>query len=161
MSIAEPPPARAAVRPPEAGLLLIGAGAILLFVSLFLDWYEPGLDAWTAFEVWDLVLALLAIGALAAVAARMGFGPPRPRSWLLAPAVAAFVIVLFAIINHPPAASGLDNDPATGLWLALAAAVLMLAGTVLSVARISVALNVADPPPAAARTPPTEPTRPL
>jgi hypothetical protein len=187
MAITDSPTARPAARPFEAGLLLVGAGAILLFVSLFLDWYQPGLDAWTVFEVWDLVLALLAAVALGAVAARLGFGPARPGSWLIGPSVAAFVIVLFAIINHPPAASGTGNDPETGLWLALVASVLMLAGTALSVARISVALNVggpvgprgpvgpvdpvgpADPvgpvaphtPPPAPRTPPTEPTRPL
>jgi hypothetical protein len=129
----------------EAGLLLAGIGALLLFISLFLDWYEPGLDAWTVFEVWDLVLAVLALATLVAVAARMGFGPPRPGSWLIVPSVAALVIVLFALVNHPPAASGDGNDPDSGLWLALVASLLMVAGTALSVARISVALNVTDP----------------
>ncbi len=171
--ITDPPPSSVAARNLEAGLLLLGLGAIVLFVSLFLDWYAPGLDAWTVFEVWDIVLALAAIAALVAVAGRMGFGPPRPSSWLVGPAAVAIVVVLFALVNHPPAASGVGNDPDDGLWLALAGAVLMLAGTVLSVARISVALNVGDrpvaPPPATPQaappvappvgTPPTEPTR--
>jgi hypothetical protein len=171
MAIADPPRAHPAARPLEAGVLLAGVGALLLFVSLFLDWYEPGLDAWAVFEVWDLVLAVLAVAALVAVAARLGFGPPRPGSWLIAPSVAALVIVLFAILNHPPAASGAANDPDSGLWLALVGSLLMLAGTALSVARISVALNVTDPvatrEPAApvvdpvAPPPPTEATRPL
>lgn len=128
----------------EAGMLLIGAGAILLFVSLFLEWYEPGIDAWEIFEVWDLVLALLAIVALVAVASRMGFGPPRPASWLIGPALAALVIVLYLLINPPPLTPDVDGDPSTGLWLALAAAILMTAGALLSVARISVAINPAD-----------------
>jgi peptidoglycan/LPS O-acetylase OafA/YrhL len=165
MSIPDPRPANPPARNLEAGLLLIAAGAILLFVSLFLDWFDPGLDAWTSFEVWDLVLAVLAVGALVAIAGRLGYGPPRPSSWLLVPSALAFVIVVFAIINHPPAASLAEQAPATGLWLALAATVLMVAGTVLSVARISVALNVAGPPAGAhtppephAPPPPTEPT---
>ncbi len=144
----------------EAGLLLIGAGALLLLVSLFLDWYEPGLDAWTVFEVWDLVLALLAIGALVAVAGRLGFGPPRPASWIVGPAVAVLVIVLYALLDPPPAIAGIDGDPRTGLWLALAAATLIGAGAVMSVARISVAFDArpASADPAPTTTPPTEPT---
>ncbi|MEJ7798655.1 MAG: hypothetical protein WKF42_09160 [Solirubrobacteraceae bacterium] len=129
----------------ELGMLLIGAGAVLLLISLFLAWYQPGIDAWQIFEVWDLVLAVLAIVVLVAVASRMGFGPLRPSSWLVGPAVAALVIVLYAILNPPPLTRGIDGDPDTGLWLALAASVLMAAGAVLSVARISVAFTAAGP----------------
>ena len=166
----------------EAGMLLIGAGALLLFISLFLEWYQPGIDAWEIFEVWDLVLAVLAIVALVAVAGRMGFAPPRPPSWLIGPALAALVIVLYLLINPPPLTPDIDGDPSTGLWLALAAAILMVAGATLSVAQISVAISPggepgerggrfgrsgAGPAPGehvdpAARpggTPPTEPTR--
>jgi hypothetical protein len=128
----------------EAGMLLIGAGALLLFVSLFLEWYQPGIDAWEIFEVWDLVLAVLAIVALVAVASRLGFGPPRPSSWLIGPAIAGLVIVLYLLINPPPLTPDIDGDPATGLWLALAATILMTAGALLSVARISVAINHGD-----------------
>ena len=131
----------------DAGLLLIGLGAILLFISLFLEWYQPNAEAWDVFEVWDLVLAALAIAALVAVAGRLGFGTPRPASWLIAASVAALVIVLYALIDHPPiadAAGQLDGgfgDPGTGLWLALAATILMTIGMLLSVARISVAFG--------------------
>ena len=128
----------------EAGMLLIGAGALLLFVSLFLEWYQPGIDAWEIFEVWDLVLAVLAIVALVAVASRLGVGPPRPASWLVGPALAALVIVLYLLIDPPPLTPEIDGDPSTGLWLALASAVLMAAGALLSVARISVAISPAD-----------------
>jgi hypothetical protein len=158
----------------EGAILLIGAGAILLIVSLFLEWYQPGVDAWEIFEAWDLVLAVLAIAALVAVAGRLGYGPPRPASWLLAPAIAALVIVLFAILNPPPLARSIDGDPGTGLWLALVSAVLMAIGAVLSVARISVAITSAPAPAAqepvrrpggslfsrAADTPPVEPVSP-
>ena len=135
-----------AARTIEAGMLLIGLGAILLLVSLFLEWYQPGAEAWDVFEVWDLVLALLAIGALVAVAGRLGFGPPRPASWLIVPAAAALIIVVYALVDPPPIINGSpDGDPSTGLWLALAGSILMAAGAVLSVARISVAINAAGP----------------
>ena len=132
----------------EAGALLIGAGALLLFISLFLDWYQPGLEAWTVFEAWDLVLALLAVAALVAVAGRMGFGPRRPASWLIVPALAALIIVVYAIHDPPPATAGLpDGDPTTGLWLALVGSILMALGALLSFARISVNISASGPAP--------------
>ncbi len=135
------------VRSLEAGTLLLGAGAILLLVSLFLEWYQPGIDAWEIFEVWDLVLAGLAIGALVATASRFGVGVVRPPSWTFGPAIAALVIVVYAFLDPPPliGSPGVDGDPSTGLWLALAASVLMTAGAVMSVARISVAFHAAGP----------------
>ncbi|MEA2269988.1 MAG: hypothetical protein QOC64_2598 [Solirubrobacteraceae bacterium] len=141
----------ASARNLDAGLLLIGLGAIVLFVSLFLEWYQPTAEAWDVFEVWDLVLAALAIAALVAVAGRLGFGTPRPASWLIGASIAALVIVLYALIDPPPVADAIGDadggfgDPGTGLWLALAATVLMAAGTLLSVARISVAFSTAGP----------------
>ncbi|HWC27461.1 MAG TPA: hypothetical protein VG474_12815 [Solirubrobacteraceae bacterium] len=132
MSIAGRTPRAPTARNLEAGALLVGAGAILLFVSLFLEWYQPGIDAWEVFEVWDLVLAALAIAAL--------------------------VIVLYAILDPPPVVGGLpDGDPGTGLWLALVGAVLMTAGAVLSAARISVAISAAEPGHGAAPAAPADP----
>jgi hypothetical protein len=123
------------------GMLLTGVGAILLLVSLFLDWFEPGLSAWTVFEVWDLVLAALALMALVAVASRLQFGTPRPDSWLLIPALVTPVVVVAALLNHPPAAQGTGQDPIIGIWLALAGSLLMALGAVAAIARISVALD--------------------
>ena len=135
----------------DAGLLLIGLGAIVLLISLFLEWYSPNAEAWDVFEVWDLVLAALAVAALVAVAGRLGFGAPRPAGWLIGASAAALLIVLYALIDPPPVADAIGDagggfgDPGTGLWLALAATVLMAAGTLLSVARISVAISTAAP----------------
>src|SRR5919112_53358 len=50
----------------EAGPLLVTMGALLLLVSLFLTWFTGDVTAWEAFEVWDLVLFVLALGAIAA-----------------------------------------------------------------------------------------------
>ena len=33
----------------EAGPVLVGLGALVLLISLFLDWYQPALTAWDAF----------------------------------------------------------------------------------------------------------------
>ena len=33
----------------DAGPVLSVAGGLVLLVSLFLDWYEPGVSAWTVF----------------------------------------------------------------------------------------------------------------
>lgn len=131
----------AGVRPrAEGGVVLAAVGAVLLLVSLFLDWYQPGRSAWTVFEVWDLVLAALSLMALVAAAGRLGFGRSRPDSWLVAPSVVTLVIVVASLINHPPAAVG--ANPMIGIWLALIAAVLMVAGVGVSVAGVSVAIKI-------------------
>ena len=61
----------------EAGPVLVGLGAVVLLISLFLDWYQPGVTAWDAFEVLDLLLAALASRRSRARPARSG---PRPPS---------------------------------------------------------------------------------
>ena len=58
----------------DAGTGLVAVGAVLLLVSLFIDWYDPGGDAWAVFESLDLVLAGVAVCGLLAVAPRFGAG---------------------------------------------------------------------------------------
>ena len=67
----------------RSGEMMAGAGAAVLLLAMFLDWYTPrgreqGLSAWTAFSVLDLLLAVtIALGlALAILAGRR----PRPRA---------------------------------------------------------------------------------
>lgn len=123
------------------GPIVTALGAILLLVSLFLDWFEPGFSAWTGFEVWDLVLALLALLALLAAARHVGAlrdGPALPL-WL--PGAVALAIVASQLINHPPAADGADK--LTGAWLALAGAAVMALGSLLS--RVRFALVTDEP----------------
>jgi hypothetical protein len=125
----------------EAGPLLVTLGALLLLVSLFLEWYTGDLTAWDAFEVWDLVLFVL---ALASIAAGMGLTTQDvglvDRRFLPAAVAAVAVIVAAQIIDPPPAAAG--QDPDTGAWLALASALLMCLGAVLTFGRVHVALTV-------------------
>jgi hypothetical protein len=132
---------------------LIGlAGAVLLAVSLFLDWWD-GLTAFTVFEALDLVLGCLALAAMVALAGPLGArlpGNAGPRPSLALPlGVAAAVIVVSQLLNYPPAVGGSESGPEVGLWLALGGSLLMLAGGLLSAARISLALDLEPRRPAA------------
>jgi hypothetical protein len=151
---------------------LIGlAGGVLLFVSLFLEWYEsesdePTLTAFTVFEVLDVMLALLAVGAVVALAESLGVRlPSGPSSRVrlgLPLGAAALLLIIFQLLNDPPFIVGSDRGPEIGLWLALAGALLIVAGGLLAVARISLALDVeqrraerrqAEPPPTESEAP--------
>jgi hypothetical protein len=125
----------------EAGPLLVTLGAVLLLVSLFLNWFTPEITAWEAFEVWDLVLFVLALGAIAAGLGLTTQDVELVDRRLLPAAVAAVaVIVASQILDPPPAAAG--SDPDTGAWLALGAALVMCAGAVLTFGRVHLALTV-------------------
>jgi hypothetical protein len=125
----------------EAGPLLVTLGALLLLVSLFLAWFTGDVTAWEGFEVWDLVLFVLALGS---IAAGMGLTTQDvdlvDRRFLPAAVAAVAVIVASQIIDPPPAATG--QDPDTGAWLALGSALLMCLGAVLTFGRVHVALTV-------------------
>ena len=122
----------------DAGTGLVAIGAVLLLVSLFIDWYKPGGDAWAVFESLDLVLAAAAICGLLAVAPRFGTGA-LGRALPVITCV-AFAIVAVQLIDPPPVVS--DSDLATGAWLALAATALMAGGSLLGAASISVTVDV-------------------
>jgi hypothetical protein len=125
----------------ETGPLLVTLGGVLVLIGLFLAWYAGELTAWDAFEVWDLVLAALAV---AAIAVAIGLMNPEvalvDRRWLPATALSALVIVVVQILDPPPAAAG--QDPDTGAWLALGGSALMALGALLTFSRVRLALTV-------------------
>lgn len=126
----------------EAGPLIAIAGAVLLLVSLFLNFFAPGLTAWEVYEVIDLVLAACAIvGGLAALGLAGAPAPAIEARWLGWSAGVAFVLVAASLVNHPPAVAR-DAQPELGIWLALAGSALMGAGALLSTARVHVTFNV-------------------
>ncbi|HYZ30586.1 MAG TPA: hypothetical protein VE570_16100 [Thermoleophilaceae bacterium] len=143
MSTAPPEPARspdAGPAPVEAGPVLAALGAVLILVSLFLPWFDPGGSAWTVFEFIDLALAAVALAALVAAVERVGVRElPQVPVPLSAAGVVVFVLVGSQLVNHPPAAIGSSVD--TGGWLALGGAALMLVGGLLSRARIRFVLR--------------------
>jgi CDP-diglyceride synthetase len=124
----------------EVGPILVALGAALLLVSLFLDWYGP-LSAWEAFEVVEVLLAGLAVAALIVAAGQLvpdlGWGE---RRWLPAIVVVVAVLVAAELVDPPPAAGAEELEQ--GAWLAFAAALVMVAGAVLSVGRISFAVSI-------------------
>ncbi len=125
----------------DAGPLLVTLGAVLLLVSLFLYWFEGDVTAWQAFEVWDVVLLVLAIGGIV-----LGVGLAVPdaevidRGWLPFGVGAVAVIVASQIVDPPPAVAGRNAD--VGAWLALGSALIMCAGAVLTFGRVHLALMV-------------------
>jgi hypothetical protein len=147
------------------GPLVASVGAVLLVVSLFLDWYEDR-TGFTVFEVLDLLLVAAALAVVAQLAGGMGLIKPAvtPARGLVV-TITALVIVGSQVINHPPAAVGGDVDKELGIWLALSGAALMVAGAVLATARISLAVEPRGGERAApVRVQPgrdDEPTRPL
>ena len=122
----------------DAGTGLVAVGAILLLVSLFIDWYDPGGDAWAVFESLDVLLAGAAVCGLLAMAPRFGTGGLGRALPVIS--VVAFAIVLVQLIDPPPVVS--DSDLATGAWLALAATATMSLGAILGAASISVTVDV-------------------
>jgi hypothetical protein len=120
----------------DVGTGLVALGAVLLLVSLFVDWYDPGGDAWAVFELTEIVLAGCAICGLIAVLPRYA-GLARAIPVV---AFAALAIVVVQLVDPPPAAR--DDALEAGAWLALAATALMAAGATMSAASISVTVDV-------------------
>jgi len=148
------------------GPLLAAIGGVLLIVSLGLDWYGP-YSGFSSFEFLDLLLVVLALFTLAVLAATFGLLHTPLRSGTpLVVGMVALLIVLSQLINHPPV--GNERDVEIGLWLGLAGAALMLAGAILSTARIAITVEprtrasaVSAAPPArapGASTPPPDQT---
>ena len=145
----------------DAGALVAAAGAVLLLVALFLDWYgdeNEAISAWTVFEVIDLLLAGVALLVLSTFLNRSGVDRRLPDVSLVLLGLVAIVLVVSQLINHPPAVSGGELDPKAGAWLALAGSALILAGAVMSVARVSFSVERREgtgppvPPPAESET---------
>jgi hypothetical protein len=124
----------------EVGPILVALGAMVLLVSLFLDWYG-GLTAWEAFEVVEVMLATLAVTALVIAA---GLLAPDleyvERRWLPAVVLGILLLVAAEIVDPPPAAGG--QAAATGAWIAMGSALVMFAGAVLTFGRVSFAVSL-------------------
>jgi hypothetical protein len=141
------------------GPVVAAAGALLLIVSLFLNWYEGDLEAFTVFEFLDLLLVLLALATIASLAGGLGLIRPAP-SPAVSLAVALFTIFVVGsqVVNDPPLVAGVGGPGKDlGIWLALAGSALMVAGSILAFARISLAVEARPSRRAAADADPTRP----
>ena len=98
----------------DAGAVVAAAGAVLLLVSLFLDWYGDdgeGFSAWTIFEVIDLLLAGIALLALSTFLSRSGVEPRLPEAPLLLLGALALVLTASQLIDEPPAVALVGARP--------------------------------------------------
>ena len=138
---------RATIRcvPPrtDAGPVIAAIGAVVLFLSLFLSWYEPDVSGWDVFETLDLLLAGIAIAAGALAAGQLGAAFADGIDLRLLPLLGAIGVAAVGVtlLQGPPGTEGADL--ASGGWVALGGAVLIFAGGLLSAARISVTVTVA------------------
>src|SRR5215213_3188231 len=124
------------------GPLVASLGAVLLIVSLFLDWYDQ-ISGFTVFEFLDLLLVMLALSTIASLAGGLGLVRPALSPGVsLAVAVFTVLVVASQVVNDPPAVAGhAGPGKDVGIWLALGGAALMVGGAVLGYARISLAVD--------------------
>jgi hypothetical protein len=136
------------------GPFVAAIGAVLLIVSLFLDWYEVDLEGFTVFEFLDLLLVGMALLTIASLAGGLGLVRPAPSpSVSFAVALFTILVVLSQVLNDPPAVANGDAGKEIGIWLALGGAALMVVGSVLAYARISLVFETRSRPgPARPRT---------
>ena len=134
----------------DARELLAALGALLVLVSLFLEWYEPEADAvfrgngitgWEAFEALDLLLAGLALATIATGAQALGTVGSLGGRALLPLGALLLIIVVIQLASPPPVAWGADVG--LGGWLALAGSFVVLAAGLLRAAHISISVDVA------------------
>jgi hypothetical protein len=119
----------------RAGELIALAGAICVVVSLALPWYENQegkLNAWTTF---GLAVALLILGACAALALVVATATERTTAlpvaagvWSTCLGIIATVAGLVRLLERPEHSSAL----CAGAWLAFAGALAILTGSWLS-----------------------------
>jgi hypothetical protein len=116
----------------RAGELLALAGAICVIVSLWLPWYENAAGRLTAWNTFGPAVVLLIAAAAAALALVLSTITERSIALPVAAAVwstlfgiIAVISALVRVLERPEHASAL----CAGAWLALAGAILMLAGS--------------------------------
>jgi hypothetical protein len=111
--------------------LIAGFGGLVLGVATFLPWFSfnsGNLDAWKAFAVIDVDLALAALGGLGVFWLTLTRSTPAipvaAEVWSTLLGLVATLSVAFRVLDHPAGAF----DACAGLWVGLAGAVLVLLG---------------------------------
>jgi hypothetical protein len=118
---------------PRPGDLIAGISGVLLFVSLFFDWYGTNgatATAWQAFDVLDLLVALAGLAGLAVLLTQATVRRPAipVAVSVVATAIAAlaFLGILYRLVNQPGPNDAIDVEP--GLYMALLLTALMFYG---------------------------------
>jgi hypothetical protein len=133
------------------GELVALAGAICVIVSLFEPWYENSfgkLSAWDTFGPAVVLLIAAAAAALGLVVStiteRSTALPVAAAVWSTLFGIVAVIAALVRVLERPDHATSL----CAGAWLALAGAILMLAGSWQSMRDERTSLyEPAEPPP--------------
>ena len=136
--------------------LIAAGGGLLLFISLFMDWFE-GVSAWEIFDVTDVVLALIALIAIA-IGAMLATGntanlPAAPSAIVTTSGVIAFSMVATFVLE--------GEEKKFGIFLALIATIaIIVGGTQLArggVAPTTTRRATTEPPPPPPPPPPANP----
>ncbi len=106
--------------------LIAAGGGLLLFISLFLDWFDVLGSAWEFMDIVDILLALLALTAVA-IGAMLATGnaanlPRSPSEIVTMAGVVAFTIVATFILE--------GDEHKFGIFLSLIGAIAMIVGGV-------------------------------
>jgi hypothetical protein len=112
------------------GEWIAGAGGVALLAAMFLHWYGAGpfeVTAWQAFDVLDVLLALVPLGLVVTQATRSSPSIPVAFSvfTMLAGGLAA-LLILYRIGNQPGPNDLVEVQ--AGAWLGFVAAGLIAAG---------------------------------
>lgn len=133
------------------GDLVAGISGLVLFISLFLDWYSAsvkgplggsvsgGVSGWEVLSFIDILLFIVAIIAIGIAVARMANAFPRnvpatPGLVVLAAGALAVLLVLFRLLVLPGDVGDINDIPGVdvsrsfGIFLALLAAIGVAAG---------------------------------
>ncbi len=109
------------------GEIVAGLGGVVLLVSLFLPWFEPGRSGFDSLAVADLFVAAAALAAIALPLLSAGQEktdlPVVADTVTVIASAIAIAIVAFRLLD--PIGGGRE----AGLYLALAASIVTLAGS--------------------------------
>jgi carbon starvation protein CstA len=112
----------------RVGEWVVGVSGLALLVALFLPWYGGARTGWEAFAVVDVILAAIALAAIAVplvtATHRVPAIPLAVESLTALAGMVGLLLVLVRVLNLPGDAHGRE----WGLWVALAAALGIVAG---------------------------------
>jgi peptidoglycan/LPS O-acetylase OafA/YrhL len=117
----------------RAGEWMAGLGGVVLLVSLFVPWYEPGgVSGWESLAALDVLLAFVAAaGVLLAVVTATQSVPAVPIALAAIVTLIGFVGVVLVVLRIADVPNELAGRE-WGVWLALAGALGILVGAVLA-----------------------------
>jgi hypothetical protein len=105
------------------GPLIAAGGGLLLFITLFLDWFE-GVSAWNIFDIVDVALALIALIAIV-IGGMLATGntanlPAAPGTIVTTASLIGFSMVATFVLE--------GEEKKFGIFLALIATIAMIVG---------------------------------